>query len=222
MSFRFLARSARPLSQAVESRVPFSFRAVQQGRAVAALRSYSTETGAKENGAAAENADKAADATKEDPVQKELEAKKKEVADVTWKRQIAEYRNLQEQTKREVRAAKDFALQSFSRDLLDSIDNLDRALSVVPKEKLDGSNKDLLDLHSGLKMTETILMNTLKKHGLERFDPSAESDKFNPNEHEATFQTPQPDKEDGTVFFCQSKGFKLNGRVIRVGVVRNS
>ena len=123
---------------------------------------------------------------------------------------------MQEQTKREVRAAKDFALQSFSRDLLDSIDNLDRALSVVPKEKLDGSNKDLLDLHSGLKMTETILMNTLKKHGLERFDPSAESDKFDPNMHEATFQTPQPDKEDGTVFFCQSKGFKLNGRVIRV------
>jgi len=123
---------------------------------------------------------------------------------------------LQEQTKREVRAAKDFALQSFSRDLLDSIDNLDRALSVVPKEKLDGSNKDLLDLHSGLKMTETILMNTLKKHGLERFDPSAEGDKFDPNMHDATFQTPQPDKTDGTVFFCQSKGFTLNGRVIRV------
>lgn len=123
---------------------------------------------------------------------------------------------MQEQTRREVQAAKDFALQKFSRDLLDSIDNLDRALSVVPAEKLDGSNKDLLDLHSGLKMTETILMQTLKKHGLERFDPSAESEKFDPNKHEATFQTPQPDKQDGTVFFCQSKGFTLNGRVIRV------
>jgi hypothetical protein len=91
MSFRFLARSARPLSQAVESRVPFSFRAVQQGRATAALRSYSTtpETGAKENNAAAENAEKATEATKEDPSLKELEAKKKEVADVTvrWRRQ---------------------------------------------------------------------------------------------------------------------------------------
>ncbi|KAI4796738.1 hypothetical protein E4T44_11251, partial [Aureobasidium sp. EXF-8845] len=117
MSFRFLARSARPLSQAIESRVPFSFRTVQQGRAIAAVRNYSAtpETGAKENDVAAENADKATEATKEDPTLKELEAKKKEVADVTdkWKRQIAEYRNLQEQTKREVRAAKDFALQSF-------------------------------------------------------------------------------------------------------------
>jgi len=83
MSFRFLTRSARPLSQAVESRVPFSFRAVQQGRAVAAIRSYSAETGAKENDVAAENAEKVAEATKEDPTLKELEAKKKEVADVT-------------------------------------------------------------------------------------------------------------------------------------------
>lgn len=86
MSFRFLARSARPLvSQAVESRVPFSFRVAQQGRAVAAVRSYSaaTESAAKEDAVASENAEKQAEATKEDPVLKELEAKKKEVADVT-------------------------------------------------------------------------------------------------------------------------------------------
>lgn len=83
MSFRFLTRSARPLSQAAESRVPFSFRAVQQGRAVTAIRSYSAETGAKENDVAAENAEKVAEVTKEDPTLKELEAKKKEVADVT-------------------------------------------------------------------------------------------------------------------------------------------
>lgn len=74
-------------------------------------------------------------------------------------------------------------------------------------------------------MTETILMQTLKKHGLERFDPSAEAEKFNPNIHEAVFQAPQADKEEGTVFFTQQKGFTLNGRVLRpakVGVVKNS
>lgn len=65
-------------------------------------------------------------------------------------------------------------------------------------------------------MTETILMTTLKKHGLERFDPAETNEKFDPNKHEATFQTPQPDKQDGTVFFTQSKGFLLNGRVVRV------
>jgi molecular chaperone GrpE len=71
-------------------------------------------------------------------------------------------------------------------------------------------------------MTETVLMQTLEKHGLERLSP--EGEKFNPNEHEATFMTPQPEKDDNTVFFVQQKGFKLNGRVLRaakVGVVKN-
>jgi molecular chaperone GrpE len=74
-------------------------------------------------------------------------------------------------------------------------------------------------------MTEGILMTTLKKHGLERFDPTPEAEKFDPNTHEAVFMAPQPDKEDGTVFHTQQKGFKLNGRVLRaakVGVVKNA
>lgn len=168
-----------------------------------------------------------AEAPKDDAAAKELEAKKKEVVDLTdrIKRSTADFRNLQEQTKREVQAARDFALQRFAKDLLDSMDNLDRALINVPADKLTEANQDLVNLHSGLKMTETILVNTLKKHGVERFDPAETSDKFDPNKMEATFQAPQQGKEDGTVFYTQQKGFLLNGRVLRaakVGVVRNS
>ncbi|KAH7122222.1 mitochondrial co-chaperone-like protein GrpE [Dendryphion nanum] len=160
-------------------------------------------------------------------LQEQLEKKDKEIVDLKDKylRSVADFRNLQERTKREVQAAKDFALQRFARDLIDSVDNLDRALSTVPPEKLAPENNDLVTLHDGLKMTDTILMQTLKKHGLERFDPSIEKEKFNPNIHEAVFQTPQPDKEDGTVFHTQQKGFTLNGRILRaakVGVVKNS
>lgn len=60
-------------------------------------------------------------------------------------------------------------------------------------------------------------MQTLKKHGLERFDPSEKGERFDPNLHEATFMTKVEGKEDGTVFMTQQKGFVLNGRVIRVG-----
>ena len=148
--------------------------------------------------------------------------------------------------------ARQFAIQRFATDILDSIDNLDRALSAVPASALGSSasadtttsntssadpnqaasaessapNQDLVNLHSGLKMTEDILMNTLKKHGLERFDPiEREGKKFDPNTDEATFFMKQDGQSDGEVFFTQSKGFKLNGRVIRaakVGVVKNS
>jgi molecular chaperone GrpE len=142
-------------------------------------------------------------------------------------RSVADFRNLQDRTQREVKSAKDYAIQKFAKDLVDSVDNLDRALAQVPEEKLKATEKtehlqDLVSLYEGLKLTETILMQTLKKHGLERFDPSGE--KFNPNEHEATFMTPMPDKENNTVIHTQQKGFKLNGRVLRpakVGVAKN-
>ena len=140
-------------------------------------------------------------------------------------RSVADFRNLQERTKREIQSAKDFAIQRFARDLVESVDNLDRALGTVAPEKLQGDNADLIALHGGIKMTDTILINTLKKHGLERFDPSETGDKFDPNVHEAVFQAPQPDKEDGSCFHTQQKGFKLNGRVLRpakVGVVKNA
>ncbi|KAK8220415.1 mitochondrial co-chaperone-like protein GrpE [Phyllosticta capitalensis] len=164
-----------------------------------------------------------------DVCKEQLEAKNKEVTDLKDKylRSVAEFRNLQERTKREVSAAKDFAIQRFARDLVESVDNLDRALQNVPADKLSApnANKDLVNLADGLKMTDKILLDTLKKHGLERFDPSPALEKFDPNVHEAVFQTPMPDKEDGVCFHTQQKGFLLNGRVLRaakVGVVKNS
>lgn len=121
--------------------------------------------------------------------------------------------------------ARNFAIQKFAIDLLDSVDNFDRALIAVPDDKANAprseENKDLVDLVTGLKMTEHILLNTLRKHGLERFDPSepgenGKAQKFDPNVHEATFMTKVPGLEDGDVMYTQSKGFKLNGRVLRV------
>ncbi|QPH06160.1 hypothetical protein C2857_004437 [Epichloe festucae Fl1] len=161
-------------------------------------------------------------------VKKNLEAKDAEARD--WKdkcmRTVADFRNLQDRTQREVKTAREFAIQNFAKDLIESVDNLDRALAMVPAEKLaakDEASQDLINLYDGLKMTEKILMQTLAKHGLERLSP--EGEKFNPNEHEATFMAPQPDKENNHVFHVQQKGFKLNGRVLRaakVGVVKNT
>jgi molecular chaperone GrpE len=91
-------------------------------------------------------------------------------------------------------------------------------------EQHEALHADLVSLHKGLQLVERVLMDTLGKHGLVRFDPSVEGEKFDPNLHEAVFQAPMPGKEEGTVFHTQQKGFMLNGRVIRapkVGVVKN-
>ncbi|KAF8473297.1 GrpE-domain-containing protein [Kalaharituber pfeilii] len=156
----------------------------------------------------------------------ELEAKVKEAAELKDKflRSIADFRNLQDRTEREIRSAKDFAIQKFAKDLIESVDNMDLALNAVPEASRNSDaaeNKDLVDLYNGLRMTETILLNTLKKHGLEKVNPLG--DKFDPNIHEATFQAKIEGKEPGTVFHVQRTGFLLNGRVLRaaqVGVVQ--
>ncbi|KAF2752881.1 GrpE-domain-containing protein [Pseudovirgaria hyperparasitica] len=220
---RVVRPSFRP-QVALRTSSPSYLRATQPG-VVSRWYSEASESKKEDNAKPAETETKT---EPEDPVKKELEARNKEVVELKDKylRSVADFRNLQERTKREVSAAKDFALSRFSRDLIESIDNLDRALENTPQAALaEGANTDLANLHSGLRMTETILMGTLKKHGLERFDPSPEGEKFDPNVHEAIFMTPQGDKEDGTCFTTQQKGFKLNGRVIRaakVGVVKNS
>lgn len=124
--------------------------------------------------------------------------------------------------------ARAFAIQRFAKDLLESIDNLDRALLAVPPEKLTAAekeeSKDLIELVDGLKMTQNILMTTLQKHGLERFDPSEKVEgkpqKFDPNLHEATFMAKAEGLENGDVMHTQSKGFILNGRVLRVSFIR--
>ncbi|KAL4879137.1 GrpE-domain-containing protein [Aspergillus karnatakaensis] len=195
-------------------------------------RSYSTENGDKAKNEESSESSEAA----EDAVAKELEAKKKEVVELKDKyvRSVADFLNLQERTKREMENARNFAIQRFAVDLLESIDNFDRALLAVPADKLGAAkteeNKDLLDLVDGLKMTQHILMNTLQKHGLQQFNPSDPAEdgkpqKFDPNRHEATFMTKAEGREDGEIMHTQTKGFTLNGRVLRaakVGVVKNN
>ncbi|KAK3990847.1 GrpE-domain-containing protein [Cladorrhinum sp. PSN332] len=207
--------------------------AVRTTIAPRAARWYSAEAEKKEGEAVKEGeaAEKPAEAESvEAQLKKQLEAKEAEVRD--WKdkclRSVADFRNLQDRSAREMKAARDFAIQKFAKDLVDSVDNFERALAMVPEEKLKVPQeenehlKDLVSLHEGLQMTEKILLQTLKNHGLERFDPYGLP--FNPNEHEASFVTPQADKEHNTVFHVQQKGFKLNGRILRpakVGVVKN-
>jgi molecular chaperone GrpE len=259
---------ARPRSRTQLSRrslQPSSFRPLSP-RLFQRWQSTDTETKSEDGAPSPEDA-KPAEPKDEDPLQKEVEAKNREIIDLKvcrtacgtifaflnpsstpssltvvdmtplqdkYLRSVADFRNLQERTKRDIDSARQFAIQRFAGDLIESIDNLDRALEAVPQDSLtpseDGDaeaalNKDLINLHAGLKMTESILMDTLRKHGLERFDPVEEGRKFDPRLHEATFMTKVEGKEDGDVFHTQSKGFTLNGRVLRaakVGVVKNS
>ena len=81
----------------------------------------------------------------------------------------------------------------------------------------------LQELHTGVEMTQRLLLQTLFKFHIKPFDPTG--DRFDPNLHEALYQAPIPDKEPGTVIDCQKVGYKIKDRVLRaaqVGVAQDN
>jgi len=150
----------------------------------------------------------------------ELEEKSADLLD-KYKRSLADFENLRNRMNKQVSDAKIFGIQGFCKDLLDVADVLNKAISLVPKEQLEKESQYLKDMHQGLKLTETQLLQVFSKHGLVQENPLGE--KFDPNKHDALFQIPAPDKEPNTVMDVQKVGYILQGRTIRpaaVGVSR--
>lgn len=152
-----------------------------------------------------------------------LKSKDEEFKDMKDKvlRSYAEMENVLARTKRESENTKKYAIQSFSKSLLDVADNLSRASSVVKASfsKIDSSNDSdeavtlLKTLLEGVEMTEKQLGEVFKKFGVEKFDPLNE--KFDPNRHYAIFQIPDPSKPSGTVAAVVKVGYMLHDRVLR-------
>lgn len=135
---------------------------------------------------------------------------------------LADFQNLQDRTLREVSDAKSYALRSFAKDLLASVDNFDLALRVVDVDKKRDpvEHKKLIDLYNGITMTQQVFEKTLASHGITKITPIGE--KFDPNLCEAVSKAPQAGMEPGTVFSVEQTGFLYNGKVLRrakVGVV---
>ncbi|SCV71554.1 BQ2448_3142 [Microbotryum intermedium] len=155
----------------------------------------------------------------------QLEEKNKIIAELkdARLRTLADYENLQKISMREKAQAKDFALQSFAKDLISSIDILVLALRSLPETKLDpnqGASKDLIDLHQGVSLTKDSILKTLERNGVKAFDPTGEM--FDPNRHEALYEAPVPGKRAGSVLECQEIGYMIKDRLLRpakVGVV---
>jgi molecular chaperone GrpE len=126
-------------------------------------------------------------------------------------RTLADFENLQKVTARDKQQAKDYAIRSFATEIVSNLDVIQLALKSVPEAKRTdrSSSNDLADLYMGISLTRDELQKTLKRFGVEPFDPTGE--KFDPNRHEAMYQVPIPDKEPGTVLDCQKVGWMIRG-----------
>lgn len=117
----------------------------------------------------------------------------------------ADFENFRRRMTAEVQAASVRGKAEVAREVIDAVDNLERALAAK------GESPD--DLAAGVEMVLRGLRETLSRHGVEAIDPAGE--KFDPTQHEALSTVAVEGAEAGTVAEVLQKGYRLDGQLIR-------
>jgi molecular chaperone GrpE len=116
-------------------------------------------------------------------------------------RLAADFENFKRRSLKERESVVALADERFAIDLLEVLDNFDRAL------KSDDSR-----LRQGLEQIRQLLSVNLQRHGITPIDSLNKP--FNPIEHEAVVSVPSG-KPEGTVIDEVTKGYRMNEKVIR-------
>ena len=130
-------------------------------------------------------------------------------------RALADVENIRRRSEREATDARIYAVTALARDLLPVADNLSRALESVPAEaRADGSFRSFVE---GVELTARELQTALGRHGVKKMEPKGE--KFDPNFHQAMFETPDETLPAGTMTEVVQSGWKIGDRVLRPALV---
>ncbi|OPX62675.1 MULTISPECIES: nucleotide exchange factor GrpE [unclassified Methanoregula] len=116
-------------------------------------------------------------------------------------RLAADFENFRRRTAKERESIVALANERFAVDLLEVMDNFERAL------KSDDSH-----LREGLEQIRQLMSAQLQRHGIIPIDSLKKA--FNPAEHDAIAHVPSREPE-GTVIDEVSRGYRMNDRVIR-------
>ncbi|MCU7815763.1 MAG: nucleotide exchange factor GrpE [Candidatus Thiodiazotropha sp. (ex Rostrolucina anterorostrata)] len=136
-------------------------------------------------------------------------------ADEHWNQLIrtrAEIDNIRKRNQRDLENAHKFAVEKFSQDLLQVWDSLELGFQAAQDEQAD-----VVKLREGTELTLKLLVDAMKKHGVEQVSPEGES--FNPEYHQAMSVQERDDVAPNTVVAVVQKGYFLNSRLLRPAMV---
>ena len=173
------------------------------------------------NGSEIENKDSEDTISDADETTEEL-TPDEEIAELKDKllRTLADMENLRRRSQKDREDAVKFSAANFARDMLSVADNLRRATESIPKEdETDGVS--LAAFIEGISLTEKELLSTLERHGIRKIEPMGE--KFDPKFHEAMYEVPSADAENGTVMQVVEAGYVIHDRLLRpakVGIAK--
>ena len=136
-------------------------------------------------------------------------------------RVLAEQQNFQRRLERERDDAVRFAATQLVKELLQTADNLSRALQSVAPGSPD-QNEPLRNLLGGVAASERALQDTFAKHGITRIQPAL-GEPFDPSRHQAMFEVDGSGCEPGTIAQVVLPGYAYHERLLRpafVGVAK--
>ncbi len=143
----------------------------------------------------------------------DLEKAREEAKDLQDRllRLAAEFENFKKRMQRERETAMKYAEEGLLRELLPTIDNLERAIE-------QGRNAgEVAGLLEGVEMTITGLRNTLEKFGLKPVDGVGQP--FDPNLHEALVMEASQTVPPNTILQEYQKGYMFKDRLLRAAKV---
>lgn len=126
-------------------------------------------------------------------------------------RMAAEFENMKKRLMRERETSLKYAEESLIKELLPSIDNLERAI------EQGRSSGEINTLIEGVDMTCKGLFATLEKIGLKPVDGVGTT--FDPNFHEALAMEKSDEYPSNTIMHEYQKGYLLKDRLIRAAKV---
>jgi len=133
-----------------------------------------------------------------------------------WMRSEAETQNVRNRARREVEETRQFAVQTFARDVVEAAENLKRGLDSIPAPT-PGEPEILTRLRDGFSGVERGLLGILERNGIHRQDPLGAT--FDPNLHQAMAEQESVEHPPGTVLQAWSGAWTLNGRLLRPAMV---
>jgi molecular chaperone GrpE len=132
-------------------------------------------------------------------------------------RVLAEQENFRRRIERERDEAIRFAATQLVKDLLQTADNLSRALESVPPER-SAQDQAMQNLLAGVAASERALHDALARHGITRLQPAL-GEPFDPDQHQAMFEVEAGDREPGTIAQIVLPGYAYHERLLRPAFV---
>lgn len=126
-------------------------------------------------------------------------------------RMAAEQDNFRKRMQRERETAIKYAEETILRELLPSLDNLERAVEQCKCASDAGA------LLAGVEMTSKGLLNTLEKFGVKPL--AGEGQSFDPNFHEAVAMEASAEVPENQILQEYQKGYMFKDRLIRAAKV---